>query len=46
MVCTTVVGRLVGSRSCALRPDAFLRDCLAEGAEIVVDPGRKSGEHA
>lgn len=31
-VCTVMVARLTGARSCALRPDRFLRDLLAEGA--------------
>lgn len=36
--CTSAVAHLTGVKSCALRPDAFLRDCLAQGAEIVVEP--------
>lgn len=35
-LCTTAVAHLTGVPSCALRPDRFLRDCLAHGAEIVV----------
>lgn len=35
-VCTTLVAHLTGVRSSALRPDAFLRDCLAQGATIVI----------
>lgn len=33
--CVTSVAHLAEIRSCALRPDALFRDCLAEGAEIV-----------
>jgi hypothetical protein len=36
-LCTSAVAHLTGVPSCALRPDAFLRDCLAHGAEIVID---------
>lgn len=35
MSCTFAVARLTGVRSCALRPDAFLRDCLAQGATVI-----------
>lgn len=35
-VCTTAVAHLTGVPSSALRPDRFLRDCLAAGATIVV----------
>ena len=35
-VCTTAVAHLTGVPSCALRPDRFLRDCLAAGAETVI----------
>jgi hypothetical protein len=35
--CATAVAHLTGVRSSALRPDRFLRDCLAAGAEIVLD---------
>lgn len=31
--CVPIVAHLVGVSSCALRPDAFHRDCLAAGAE-------------
>lgn len=37
MVCTSIVARLADVRSCALRPDRLLADCLATGAEIVRD---------
>lgn len=33
--CVPTVAALVGVASCALRPDAFYRDCLAAGAERV-----------
>lgn len=35
-LCTQAVARVVGLRSCALRPDALLRDCIRQGAEIVI----------
>lgn len=33
--CVSIVAHLTGVRSCALRPDAFRRDCLAHGGEPV-----------
>lgn len=33
--CVPAVSHLVGIGGCALRPDAFFRDCLRHGAEIV-----------
>lgn len=33
--CTTLVAHLTGVRSSALRPDRFLRDCLAQGATVL-----------
>jgi len=35
--CVTAVAHLLGLRTCALRPDALLRHCLANGGTIVVD---------
>lgn len=37
-LCTVAVAQLTGARSCALRPDRFLADCLAEGATLVARP--------
>lgn len=37
MWCVTSVSHLLGLRTCALRPDALLRHCLANGGSIVVD---------
>lgn len=37
MWCVTAVAHLLGLRTCALRPDALLRHCLANGGTIVVD---------
>lgn len=37
MWCVTSVAHLLGLRTCALRPDALLRHCLANGGTIVVD---------
>ena len=47
--CVTTVAHLLGLRTCALRPDALLRHCLANGGTIVVDDddetqGRPSAE--
>jgi hypothetical protein len=42
--CTTAVRHLIGLRSCALRPDALLRHCLAQGARILHgQAGRTAG---
>ena len=35
LICTTAVARLIGLPCCALRPDAFRRQCLRHGATIV-----------
>lgn len=47
LVCTVMIARLVGARSCALRPDRLLRDLLAEGAVLVrmaeADAGQATG---
>lgn len=34
--CVPAVAHLLGLRTCALRPDRLLRDCLANGGTIVV----------
>ena len=40
-LCTTAIAHLTGVPSCALRPDRFLRDCLASGGTIVgAEPAR------
>lgn len=36
-LCTTAVASLIGLPSCALRPDALYRDCLAYGAMRICD---------
>jgi len=41
--CVPIVAHLVGVASCALRPDAFYRDCLAAGAEIIPLEGDADG---
>lgn len=33
--CVSAIAHITGVRSCALRPDAFRRDCLANGGEPV-----------
>jgi len=38
-VCAVQVARLVGVRSCALRPSALLRDVLRQGGTIVAGAG-------
>jgi hypothetical protein len=35
MWCVPAIAHLVGIPSCALRPDAFYRDCLSHGGEIL-----------
>jgi hypothetical protein len=35
--CVPATANLTGVPSCALRPDAFFRDCLAHGAEILIE---------
>jgi hypothetical protein len=39
-LCTTAIAHLTGVPSCALRPDRFLRDCLAAGGKVVAEPQR------
>lgn len=34
--CVPAIAHVTGIRSCALRPDAFFRDCLRHGGEIVI----------
>lgn len=36
-LCVTHISELTGIRSSALRPDGFLKDCLAHGAKLVED---------
>jgi hypothetical protein len=41
--CVPAVAHLVGVPSCALRPDAFLRDCLSHGGQWVIEHGEADG---
>jgi hypothetical protein len=40
--CVQSVAHLLGLGGCALRPDAFLRQCLCNGGSIVVDDKHES----
>lgn len=40
--CVSAVAHLLGLGGCALRPDAFLRQCLLNGGSIVVDDKHES----
>lgn len=37
--CVPAVAHIVGLRTCALRPDALFRQCLANGGEIIGEKG-------
>lgn len=37
--CVPAVAHILGLRSCALRPDALFRQCLAQGGEIIEPKG-------
>lgn len=37
--CVPAVAHIVGVKSCALRPDAFFRQCLAKGGELLFGEG-------
>lgn len=43
--CVPAVAHLLGLKTCALRPDALLRHCLANGGTIVVPDGDENPEH-
>lgn len=40
--CVPAVAHILGIKSCALRPDALFRQCLAKGGEIVGPEGQKN----
>lgn len=46
MWCTALAGHLVGLSPCALRPDGLLRQCLANGGELIhgTDEGPERGD--
>jgi hypothetical protein len=42
--CVPAVAHIIGVRTCALRPDALFRQCLANGGEIIGPEGRENEE--
>lgn len=38
--CVPAVAHIIGLRTCALRPDALYRQCLAKGGELIGSKGR------
>lgn len=40
--CVPAVAHIVGVKTCTLRPDAFFRQCLAKGGELMFAEGREN----